>query len=38
MNEDQIDIVLKAIDDSQKELMDKVNKQMEDFATKDKLD
>jgi hypothetical protein len=30
--------VLKAIDDSQKELMDKVDKQMKDLATKDKLE
>jgi hypothetical protein len=30
--------VLKAIDDSQKELMEKVDKQMKDLATKDKLE
>ena len=38
MDGDQIDLILKAIDDSQKEMMDKINEQLKDYAQADKLD
>ena len=38
MDGDQIDLILKAIDDSQKEMMEKINEQLKDYATADKLD
>ena len=38
MDGDQIELILKAIDDSQKELEDKINSQLVDFAPNSKLD
>ncbi len=38
MDGDQIELILKAIDDSQNELSEKINKQLEEFASKDKFD
>ena len=38
MDGDQIDLILKAIDDSQKEMMEKINEQLKDYAQADKLD